>query len=67
MTLSQWINNNEMQELFSHIIEKGDQIAVLALRTDDNGDDRGDFEWRHGGSGLAGREDVRSGDVLRVR
>lgn len=66
VSVSQWINLNELKEIHSGIIEAGSQVSVQALRTEEDGDDRGDFEWRHNGSGLSGREDVRAGDVLRV-
>lgn len=66
VSVSQWINLNELKEIHNDIIETGNQVAVQALKTEDNGDDRGDFQWRHNGSGLVGREDVRAGDVLKV-
>ncbi|HTO30183.1 MAG TPA: hypothetical protein VL202_03225 [Pararhizobium sp.] len=66
VSVSQWINLNELKEIHNGIIEADSQVTVQALKTEENGDDRGDFEWRHSGSGLTGREDVRAEDVLRV-
>ncbi|WP_438749196.1 hypothetical protein [Pararhizobium sp. O133] len=66
VSVSQWINLNELKEIHNGIIEADGQVAVQALKTEENDNDRGDFEWRHSGSGLTGREDVRAEDVLRV-
>jgi len=63
----QRINNNESAELHNARIEVDARVLLQALKTDDNGDDGGDFAWEHDGSGLSNQEFVRAGDELRVK
>jgi hypothetical protein len=63
----QRINNNESKNVHEDIIETDTQVAVQALKTDDDGDSRGEFIWQHEGSGLTDQQYVNAGDELRVR
>lgn len=63
----QRINNNESSELHNGTIEVGAIVPLQALKTDDHGDDGGDFFWEHEASGLSNEEFVRAGDELRVK
>jgi hypothetical protein len=62
----QKINNNEEKLLLDQTMEVDARVSVQAFRTDSDGDDRGEFAWEHGGSGLSGQENVRAGDELLV-
>lgn len=63
----QRINLNESKNIHEGIIETATQVAVQALKTEDDGDQRGEFIWEHEGSGLTDQQYVNAGDELRVR
>lgn len=63
----QRINNNESKNLYEDVIEAGTQVPVQALKTDDDDDERGEFIWKHEGSGLTGQQYVKADEELRVR
>ncbi|WP_275790293.1 hypothetical protein [Pararhizobium gei] len=63
----QRINNSESKNVFEGIIEHDDRVAVQALGTADDGDERGEFIWQHEGSGLTNQQYVNKDEELRVQ
>ncbi|MBY5809236.1 hypothetical protein [Rhizobium leguminosarum] len=62
----QRININEEQQILNRIIESGGSVPAQAYSTEENGDERGVFRWRHLGSNMTGQETVRAGEELVV-
>ncbi|ASQ06350.1 hypothetical protein GHK38_22720 [Sinorhizobium meliloti] len=64
--VNQRININEEQQILNEVIESGGSVSAQAYSTEEDGDERGVFRWKHVGSSMTGQGSIRAGEELVV-